>query len=211
MEKISVLLVDDHRMLRESWTGIINSDHRFQVVGDTGNGAEALEMAKRLKPAVVLVDIYMSPMEGYELTRRILQGGNATRVIGLSINNSVASVKRLMVIGAKGYLTKNSSKEEMIKAIAEVNKGRIYICSEIKNILSLQELEDDTHFPLVSQLSERETEVVHHVKKGYTSREIALQLNIGWKTVEAHRYNILRKLHLKNTASLINYFNANAE
>jgi DNA-binding NarL/FixJ family response regulator len=198
MKKITILLVDDHRLLRESWYSILNSDAHFSVIGDTGDGVEAINMAKSLKPDVVLMDINMSQ-----------KNGSGARVIGLTMYNNVISAKRLLTLGAMGYLTKNSSKEEMKEAIIEVNSGKKYICNEIKNVLAQQELEEDSEASLVNSLSRREIEIVQYVKQGLSSREIALQLDIGMKTVEVHRYNILRKLHLKNSASLINFFNVN--
>lgn len=209
MEKITILLVDDHRLLRESWYGILNSDPHFRVVGDTGDGMEAIKLAKNLQPDVVLMDLNMMPVDGYEVTKQIHKSGSGSRVIGLTMYNNVISAKRLLALGAMGYLTKNSSKEEMKEAIIEVRKGRKYICKEIKNVLAQQELEEDSEVSLVGSLSKREIEIVQYVKKGLSSREIALQLDIGMKTVEVHRYNILRKLHLKNSASLINFFNTN--
>jgi DNA-binding NarL/FixJ family response regulator len=209
MQKVTILLIDDHRLLRESWTGILNSDSRFSVVGHTGNGAEATEMVKRLQPTIVLVDINMTPVDGFEVTRHICKNTPQSRVIGLSMYNNIISVKRLLAIGARGYLTKNSSKEEMILAIAEVSKGNKYVCEEVKNILAQQELEDNNGVLLLNSLSKREIEIVQQIKRGFSSREIALMLNINQKTVEVHRYNILRKLKLKNRASLVNYFNAN--
>lgn len=209
MKKITILLVDDHRLLRESWYGILNSDPHFNVVGDTGDGIEAIKLAKKLKPDIVLMDISMTPVDGFEVTRQIYKSGSGCRVIGLSMYNNVISAKRLLTLGAMGYLTKNSSKEEMKEAIIEVSNGKKYICKEITNVLVQQEMDEDSEVSLVNSLSKREIEIVQYVKKGFSSREIALQLDIGMKTVEVHRYNILRKLHLKNSASLINFFNAN--
>ena len=209
MKKITILLVDDHRLLRESWYGILNSDAHFSVVGDTGDGVEAINMAKDLRPDIVLMDINMAPVDGFEVTRQIHKSGLGSRVIGLTMYNNVISAKRLLTLGAMGYLTKNSSKEEMKEAIIDVNNGKRYICKEIKNVLAQQELEEGSEVSLINSLSKREIEIVQYVKKGFSSREIALQLEIGMKTVEVHRYNILRKLHLKNSASLINFFNVN--
>ncbi|MEP7377445.1 MAG: response regulator transcription factor [Chitinophagaceae bacterium] len=209
MKKITILLVDDHRLLRESWYSILNSDTHFSVVGDTGDGVEAIRLAKNLRPDIVLMDINMTPVDGFEVTKQIHKNGPGSRVIGLTMYNNVLSAKRLLALGAMGYLTKNSSKEEMKEAILEVSSGKKYICEEIKNVLAQQELEEDSEASLVNSLSKREIEIVQYVKKGFSSREIALQLDIGMKTVEVHRYNILRKLHLKNSASLINFFNVN--
>lgn len=209
MEKITILLVDDHRLLRESWSDMLNSDDRFHVMGDTGDGAEAIELVKSLKPGIVLMDLNMSPVDGFEITRQICADKCSFRVIGLSICNNIFSVKRLLALGAMGYLTKNSSREEMLTAIVEVSNGTRYICEEIKSILSQQSFADNDQVSLINSLSKREIEIVQHLKKGLSSKEIALLLDVGFKTVELHRSNILRKLNLKNRASLINFFNAN--
>src|SRR5436190_11091188 len=136
MKKITMLLVDDHRLLRESWYSILNSDAHFRVVGDTGDGVEAINMAKNLEPDIVLMDINMGPVDGFEVTRQIYKSGSSSRVIGLTMYNNVISAKRLLTMGAMGYLTKNSSKEEMKEAIIEVNNGNKYICKEIKDVLA---------------------------------------------------------------------------
>lgn len=207
--EISILLVDDHRLLRESWATLLNNDKRFSVIGDTGNGAEAVEMAKRLKPAVILADINMSPMDGFEVTKQICKVEEASRIIGISINNDFGYIRKLLALGASGYLSKNSPWEEMIRAILEVSQGHQYICEEIKNAISLRQLGSPSQPSLINRLTKREIEIVQHVKKGLSSREIALELCLGLKTVELHRYDILKKLNLKNTASLINFFNVN--
>ena len=209
MGKITLLIADDHRLLRESWSGILNTDGRFLVIGHTGDGVEAIEMVRTLNPDIVLMDINMMSLDGFEVTRQICHEEPHSRVIGLSMYSNINSVKRLMAMGAMGYLTKNSSKEEMIKAIVEVKKGSKYICDDIKNLLARQELEEGDPISLVKQLSKREIEIVQQLKMGFSSREIASLLDIGTKTVEVHRYNILKKLHLKNSASLINFFNVN--
>jgi DNA-binding NarL/FixJ family response regulator len=120
-----------------------------------------------------------------------------------------AYAKRMMQLGAMGYVTKNSSKDEMIRAIIEVSKGRKYICEEVKNILAQKELEDDTPESDMNNLSRREIDIIQHIKQGLSSKEIASELDISLKTVEVHRYNILKKLKLKNTAALVNFINVN--
>ncbi len=209
MEKITLLLVDDHRLLRESWRGFLDSDSRFRVIGDTGSGTEAIEMVKNLGPEIVLLDINMSPVDGFEITKQINSRPNLSKVIGVSMYNSVHCAKRLQALGAFGYLTKNASKEEMIKAILTVRAGHRYICDEIKNALCVQELATADGISPISRLSKKEVEVVQQVKKGLSSKEIASLLKVKVKTIEVHRYNILKKLNLKNRASLINFFNVN--
>ncbi|MCY7310970.1 MAG: response regulator transcription factor [Chitinophagaceae bacterium] len=208
MEKINILLVDDHKLIRESWSYILNSDPRFQVIGDTSNGEEAVEMAKEQKPKIVLMDINMSPLNGFEATKLLRKYAPGSKVIGMSMHCMPAYARRMLQIGAMGYVTKNSSKEELLTAITEVNDGKKYICDEVKNILAQQELVDESGLPDMNVLSRREIEVVQLIKEGLSSKEIAVRLEISLKTVEVHRYNILRKLNLKNTAALVNYFNS---
>ena len=132
MEKISILLVDDHRLIRDSWSFILNSDQRFEVVAETSNGEEAIEMAHNLKPDIILMDVNMTPINGFDATRQILKNSPEAKIIGVSMHSMPAYAKRMLQLGALGYVTKNSSKEEMLKAILEVNEGRKYICEEVK-------------------------------------------------------------------------------
>jgi DNA-binding NarL/FixJ family response regulator len=113
----------------------------------------------------------------------------------------------MLKLGAMGYITKNSSKDEMVKAIIEVSMGNKYVCEEVKNILLKHEMTGDTANPDMSVLSRRELEVINLIRDGLSSKEIALKFGIALKTIEVHRYNILKKLKLKNTASLINFIN----
>ena len=208
MSKITILLVDDHKLIRDSWSFILNSDPRFQVIGETSGGDEAVELAKIRRPQIILMDVNMTPVNGFDATRQIRKISPGSKVIGISMYCMPSYAKRMLQMGAMGYVTKNSSKEEMIEAIVEVNDGKKYVCDEVKDILAQQELEDEggTH-PDINVLSRREIDIVHLIKDGMSSKEIALQLEISFKTVEVHRYNILKKLCLKNTASLVNFFN----
>jgi DNA-binding NarL/FixJ family response regulator len=208
MEKITILLVDDHKLIRESWSFILNSDSRFNVIGETNSGDEAIEIAKNKRPQIVLMDINMTPLNGFDATKLIRKFSPGSKVIGVSMHTMPAYARRMLQMGAMGYVTKNSSKDEMITAIVEVNKGKKYVCDEVKNILAQQELEDDNDGPDMNVLSRREIEIVQLIKEGLSSKEVALRLDISLKTVEVHRYNILKKLNLRNTASLVNFINA---
>jgi DNA-binding NarL/FixJ family response regulator len=207
MSKISILIADDHKLIREIWGYILNSDPRFQVVGDSGDAAEAVELAKNIHPNVVLMDINMHPFSGLEATQKIRKISPATKIIGLSMYSQPAYAKKMLQLGAMGYVTKNSSKEEMIEAIVSVNKGQKYVCSEIKNIISDQILDEKENTPSINILTEREIQIINFIKQGFSSKEIASGLNISLKTVEVHRHNILKKLKLKNSASLVNFIN----
>ena len=204
--KITILIVDDHKLIRDTWSFILNSDPRFQVIAETDSGKSAIELAESNQPDIILMDINMSPMNGFEATKEIRKISPESKIIGVSMHSQPAYAKKMLQVGAMGYITKNSSKEEMIGAITEVAQGNKYICHEVKAILSEQILEDNEK-PDINMLSQREVEIIDLIKQGQSSKEIALQLSITLKTVEVHRHNILKKLNLKNTAALVNFIN----
>src|ERR1044071_7177019 len=207
MDKITILLVDDHKLIRDSWSFILNSDPRFVVIGETDSGEEAIEIAKARKPRIILMDVNMTPVNGFDATQQIHKFSPESKIIAVSMHSMPAYAKKMLQLGAMGYVTKNSSKDEMITAIIEVNDGKKYICEEVKNILAQQELDENAEGDM-NNLSRREIDIIKLIKEGNSSKEIALKLDISLKTVEVHRYNILKKLRLKNTAALVNFINA---
>ena len=209
MEAISILIADDHKLIRDTWSFILNTDNRFKVVAECSNGEEAIEQAKQKRPQIVLMDINMTPVSGLEATRQIRKVSPGSKIIGVSMHSQPAYAKKMLQIGAKGYVTKNSSRDEMLKAIMEVYGGNRYICDEVKNIIS-EQIMDDGPSQGINALSERELQIVKLIKDGFSSTEISSQLNISLKTVEVHRHNILKKLNLKNSAALVNYINTYA-
>ena len=210
MEKINVLIADDHKLIRETWGYILNNDGRFAVVAECGDSQVAVELCRTKRPHIVLMDINILPLSGFEATEQIRKVSPVTKIIGVSMHSQPAYAKKMMQIGAKGYVTKNSSKEEMIDAILEVYNGNKYICNEIKNNISDMVLDENKDVPNVNALTEREIQIINQIKDGSSSKEIAGNLNISLKTVEVHRHNILKKLKLKNSASLVNFINSSA-
>jgi len=208
--KITILIADDHRLIREMWTEILNDDNRFLVVAQASNGEEAVYLTKATAPQIVLMDINMPVMNGIEATHEIRKQPIDTRIIGVSMNNAPAYAKRMIQSGASGYVTKNSAKEELMHAIEEVQAGRRYICEEVKDILADQDFNEKNQKFSLYDLTRQENIIIQLVKKGHSSREISTALQISLKTVEVHRYNILKKLGLKNTAALVNLANMNA-
>ena len=172
MEKINVLIADDHKLIRETWSYILNSDSRFQVIAECGDSEQAVEVTKQKRPHIVLMDINILPISGFEATERIKKVSPDTKVIGVSMHSQPAYAKKMLQIGARGYVTKNSSKEEMIKAILEVNEGSKYICDEIKNNISELVLEENKDVPNVNALTEREIQIINLIKEGQSSKEI---------------------------------------
>ena len=207
MEKITILIADDHTLVRETWSFILNTDPRFQVIAESGSGEEAIELAQKLRPNIVIMDINLPGMNGIEATQQIRKYAPGTKILGVSLHTQPTYARKMIQKGAMGYVTKNSSKEEMFKAITEIYEGKKYICEEIKNILSDQVISGNEEQSGLNSLSQREIEIISYIKKGNSSKEIADALNISVKTVEVHRYNVLKKLNLKNAAALVNFVN----
>jgi DNA-binding NarL/FixJ family response regulator len=208
MEKITILITDDHTLIRQSWSMILNADPRFQVVAEAGSGEEALELVKQLRPNIAVMDINLPGINGLEATQLIKKISPGTKVLGVSMHTQPAYARTMMKQGAMGYVTKNSSRFELYNAIIEIHNNRTYVSNDVKSILVDQMLSGDKQEHGFNTLSNKEVEVIRFIKKGCSSKEIASLLSIAVKTVEAHRYNILKKLNLKNTAAMVNHINS---
>lgn len=130
---IRLVIVDDHTLMRETWKMVLQRDHRIRVIAECASGDEAIRCAEMERPDVMLMDINMSPVNGFEATRKIVKAYPGVRIIGLSINNQPAYAKNMLQLGAKGYVTKNSPSEELLEAIKIVCDGGIYLCREIRD------------------------------------------------------------------------------
>lgn len=205
MEKITILIAEDHTLIRETWNFILNSDPRFNVLATCGNGEDAVELARQLRPNVVTMDINLPGMNGFEAAQLIRKYSPGSKILGVSMHSQPAYARKMIQAGAKGYVTKNSPYDELMNAISEIHNNRTYVCQDIKDILAQQSFEGKEQG--LNSLSSREIEIIGYIKKGYSSKQIAEPLNISMKTIEVHRYNILKKLNLKNTAALVNYIN----
>ena len=208
MGKITVLIVDDHTLIRETWSFLLGRNENFEVIAEVGDGQKAIDIARDKRPNIVLLDINMTPLNGFYVLKMIRKQSPGSIVIAVSMHSQPAYAKKMLRMGAKGYITKNSPRQEMLDAIMDVYNGNTYICQEVKNILSDQMLNEEDTAAGLNQLSEREIEVINQIRDGLSSKEIADRLAISIKTVEVHRHNILKKLKVKNTASLINYINS---
>lgn len=206
---ISILIADDHKLIRETWTYILNKDARFKVIGSCANSEEAVKMSEQKRPDVVLMDINMAPFSGIEATRQIREVSPGSKVIGVTMHSQPAYAKKMLQLGASGYVTKNSSREEMVNAIVEVSKGNKFICDEIKDSLA-DSTTDPEAVKAINSLTEREMGVIKLIRQGFSSKDISAKLEISIKTVEVHRHNILKKLKLKNAASLIYFMNTSS-
>src|SRR6185312_3651239 len=208
MEKIRILIAEDHKLIRETWTYILNNDGRFSVVASCSDSAEAVRLAEEEKPDVILMDINMTPLNGFEATAKFAMVSPDSRVIGLSFYSEILFVKKMLAAGAKGYVTKNSGRAEMYEAIIAVHNGDLFVCEEIRSKGFDMKLRPDDDYTCVESLTNKEIQISQCIRQGLRSKEIADKLNISIKTVEVHRHNILRKLHVKNSISLVNLLNS---
>jgi DNA-binding NarL/FixJ family response regulator len=208
MDKISILIADDHRLFRELWGFVLGDDPRFSVIASTGDAADAVAFAKTLRPQIVLMDINMMPFSGLEATPKIRKVSPASRIIGLSMHALPLYAKKMLQLGASGYVTKNSSSGELIEAILSVSRGERYMCVEMRAIIADHVPGAPENGRVMASITGREMQVIEGIKLGRSSKEIAQELEICLKTVEVHRHNILTKLKLKNAAALVNFMNA---
>lgn len=200
---VTVLLVDDHRMLREGLRAVLDRQLDFTVVGEAGNGFEALKLVARHAPQVVVMDIAMREMNGIEATRRVIAHHPGTKVIALSAYSDKRYVLEMLEAGALGFVLKETAADELCRAIRTVIRNRRYVSAEIADALA-----DGNNSPPgggASELTERERQVLQLLAEGRSSPQIGRRLNISVRTVDAHRRNIMTKLNLYSIAELTKY------
>jgi DNA-binding NarL/FixJ family response regulator len=205
---VRILLVDDHKIFREGIRALLAKRPGIEIAGEAENGALAIQKSFELLPDVVLMDIAMPDMNGMEATRRIVGGtSDKVRVIGLSMHSEMRYVIEMIKAGAAGFLMKDCSVEELVQAIEMVKTGRIYLSPGVAENLIVDYLDvlRGEKSGSISLLSEREQEILHLIADGKKVKEIAEQLNLSPKTVEAHRQNIMEKLEIRSTAGLVKY------
>jgi DNA-binding NarL/FixJ family response regulator len=207
MKKITLVAVDDHKFIREMWALLFSDNKEIELTGDSGTFEGGIELIKLKRPDIVLLDINLQDKSGMQAVPLIKKFSPGTKIIAVSMHNEPAYAKKMLHLGAKAYITKNSSHKEVFNAIDAVMKGGIYICTEIKDIITEQIMSTKNDEPDIKDLSLREIEIVKLIKEGFSSKEIASKIKISTRTVEVHRHNILKKLKLKNTTSLINFIN----
>lgn len=207
MKKTTIYIIDDHQLIRDMWAFIFMRLPELELAGDSGDQEKALEEITKLRPNIIFLDINMLPLSGFDLLPLIRKQSPSSKVLAVTMVSQPSYAKKAISLGARGYLTKNSPRTEVLEAIVKIVKGEIYICSEIKDLLANEMIEPDGAATAIKSLSKRELEIGALLLKGYTSKQIAETLNIGTRTVDVHRYNMLTKLNVHNTASLINLLN----
>ena len=205
MKKIKVFLVDDHQLFRNGLSLLMESEKNIIITGEAENGKEFLEAIEQEQPDVVLMDIEMPVMDGFQATETVCNKYPDIQVISLTMFGEEHYYLKMIEAGAKGFILKNSDIGEVIKAIKTVHNGGTYFSQEIlyNMVKNIQEVRKDTGLSV--RLSSRENEILELICKGFSNIEIASELNISKRTVEKHRSNILEKTQTHNTASLVMY------
>lgn len=208
MPLIRILLTDDHMLFRQGVKTLLNSESDMEVVGEAANGPESIERAADLKPDIVIMDISMPGMSCFEATRQIRKFRPETKVLLLTMYDDEDYLIQAMEVGAAGYVLKDTPIQQLAMAVRDVHRGGSYLSPRM-----LTQLVDDFRFrshgisrtPRFATLTPREREVLKLLAEGNSVKEIACNLDLSVKTVEAHKFNLMRKLDIHNKAQLVQY------
>jgi DNA-binding NarL/FixJ family response regulator len=203
--KTRILLVDDHQLMREGLRSILEKDATFSVVGEASSGREAVRLAEKLRPDVVVMDVAMSDLNGIEATRQIRAVVPDTTVVALSSHSDRRYVKAMLDAGASSYVLKANAYDQLKRGVDAARKGLKYLCAEVTSQIIDSALEEGTAGSVYEILGAREREVLQLLAEGLTSSQIAERLHVSTSTVETHRRNIMRKLDVHNVAELTKY------
>jgi DNA-binding NarL/FixJ family response regulator len=209
MKRITVLLAEDHMIVREGFRKMLELESDFEIVGEAQDGRQAVALAKKFRPNVVLMDIAMPLLNGLEATRQILKENPAAKVLMLSAHSDDAYVTNATGAGAVGFLLKQTSAHDVCRAIREVHAGKTFFSPSISKRQGRLNPQSLNRAGLLKkkivELTSREMEVLQLIAEGKANKETALELGIGIKTVEKHREHLMEKLDIHDTAGLTRY------
>jgi two-component system nitrate/nitrite response regulator NarL len=210
MKNIKILIVDDHEVVRDGLKNILLSLNNVSIAGEAANGEDAIAFYDSLKPDIVIMDISMPGMNGIEATRIIKENDPNARILILTMHDNQEYLNQIIRSGAKGFVLKNTDKEELLDAVKTVASGENFFSKDISKLIienyirSAKETDKNEGFKEVP-LTKREIEILKYIAEGNSNQEIANKLYISYNTVDTHRKNIMHKLSIKNTAGLVRY------
>jgi len=204
---IKIILADDHNVLREGLKSLLNQQEDFEVIGEADNGQEAVRLAKKLEPDIVVLDIGMPHMNGIQATEHIVAEVPDAKVLALSMHSDHQFVVKMLQAGASGYMLKDCAYEELISAVRDITAGKFYLSKDvtgvvINNYINMVQSVDAASLPT---LTLRERETLQLIAEGKSTADTAKLLNVSTKTIETHRKNIMDKLDIHNIAELTKY------
>lgn len=202
-KQIRILLADDHAVVRQGFKMILGAQSDMEIVGEAGNGREAVELAEQLKPDVVVMDVAMPELNGIEATRRLAESVPHARVVALSMHKDSVYVREILRAGARGYLLKDSVAADLVSAVRAVARGEGYLSPSVSNAV-LDDYRRHVTNP-IDLLTSREREVLQMLAEGKTNKEIATVLNLSVYTVDAHRGRIMEKLNFHSINELVRF------
>jgi DNA-binding NarL/FixJ family response regulator len=204
---LTLMLADDHRIVRQGLRAILTHDPGLQLVGEASDGIEAARMAERLQPDVLVLDLMMPGLGGLEVARRVVRRSPRTQIVILSMHSNEAYVVEALRAGARAFVLKESSAEDLVKAIYEVAAGRRYFSPPITEpaLSAYLDKTEGTAVNPLHTLTEREREVLQLTTEGHSGIEVGKRLHISPRTVETHRANIMRKLGVRNQKELVRF------
>ncbi|MHC4532965.1 MAG: response regulator [Planctomycetota bacterium] len=203
---VRVLMVDDHKIVRQGLCSLINNEAGMEVLGEAGNGRTAIKLANELKPDVIVMDVNMPGMDGIDAARRIINDVPDVKIVALSMYPKKSFVVGMLKAGALSYILKDAAFDELVKAINIVMTGNTYLCPQATNII----VDDYIHDPYGNTsvdklLTSREIKILKLLAEGKQSKEIAILLNLSVKTIDACRRRIMQKLNVESIADLVKY------
>ena len=205
---VRLLLADDHAMMREGLKSLLGKEADLSVVGETDNGKDTIELARKSGAHVVVMDVAMPDLNGIEATRQLLKGNPNIKVVALSGHANREFVREMLKAGASAYVLKSRAYEELVRAIREVMKGKKYLSADVARGVVDEYLEiasSKSANPAFVVLTDREREALQLIAEGKSTKEVGDSLNVSVKTVETHRRNIMEKLNLRSVAELTKY------
>lgn len=209
MDIIRIVIVDDHAVLRSGLKALLNCSPLFQVIGEAGDGQQAIRMVEELRPDILLLDISMPIMSGVECIKEIKARGLSCRILVLTMYDDDEYIKEVMRAGADGYVLKKSADTELVEGILKIYSGKKYLNETMSqtlldSLLKIQDEKNDHRNPY-TLLSPREREVLRLLAQGHTNSEIASHLSLSAKTVDTYRSRIMNKLNVRKKSELVNY------
>lgn len=206
---LSVLIADDHDVVRRGLKSLLQTRPDWEVCGEAADGRTAVELAKKLKPQIVILDVTMPGLGGIEATRQILAARPRTEILILTMHESEELVAEILKAGARGYVLKTDTSRDLLRAVIALSEHKLFFTTTIAEIVLngyLQQKQRPTNAGGPANiLTAREREVIHLLADGKSNKEVATALGIATKTAEAHRINIMRKLHLHSIADVVRY------
>src|SRR5690242_7417257 len=209
MKRITVLLAEDHQIVREGFISLLKHEPDIEVIGEAANGREAVKLTRKLRPAVVVMDIAMPLLNGLEAARQIRKYFPDTKVLFLSAHSDDAYLDQVAVLGATGFLLKQTSSENLATAIREIQKGNSFYSHSIsKRVKDHSQTSPDRRrqFKIkANRLSSREVEVLQLIAEGQPNKQVAAELGVSFKTIDKHRQHLMAKLNIHDIAGLTRY------